>query len=949
MAEFVFTNPINDASSVLSSSHSTGDGILTVSDPAPFGSPSPSAPIRVTVSSPDGSVWSIFKITGITGSNLTISSAIEGTADQNFAVNSLVQMLITAGYLSDIHTAVNTGSLAIGNSVYSGVNNSVLYGDSSGNLAQSANLVWNNSTSQFIVSPSGSEKFRITSTGIGVGGITSPGAQLDIQWTSIGTIGQRLHLTSGQTADAFQVLDNNSNVLIKVDHSGNLSFADTKVAIFPTSTGTYHENLTFGHFNNGGALFSGNGTSLYDDIHYWGWNVNASWNPNYDATKPTWYDSMESGYIQPDGSILSESNLEGTGGSASPWPALRRWRTFSFNRATGHAGWGYFSDNFELMNNSQSQQVALFGSLASGRSSPLGVYEIEITNGGSGFTDGSNYTLSFSGGGGTGAQGVFDVSGGKVTSIWLQESGYNYTSNPTLDFSAAGAGSGVTTSILLGSITLNLPVICPMPISAGQYWLCDGSNGYQGFLAGAVNSNTSSVYAGYNVKEVSGSYEYYSTAPLSAVDYSSAGEIKFYVGASASAGTVISPTHQFLQGGSVIFNQIQLDTNAALFGYDRNIGGPWISYNGHWNTSTNRLELIDNGSGIAMELTNTQWELLTRTSGNAGDALLNIASISLAGVMSLSGGLGVAGATAPSSGAAITGQVFVNASSAGSASAQLEVHPASASTVGQAIYLAATPSGDAFRVIDSSSNVITKVDSTGALAINVVGTTPYLQELQITSAGTSGVGLRMIATSTGGRDLGFMSTAAGAGAGSGKLAFVDFTGGTYLGYFDSSSHLVINAQASGTANAQLEVHTASATTVGQAIYLSASQSSDAFQVLDSSNNKQFRIQANGALSGTIDTMTYATAISLDTTKGNLHKTTTVDATGNATINASDAGIAGQQITILIANDATSGKTITFGTNFKSSGTLTGTISKSATVSFWSDGTSWYESGRVTSL
>ncbi len=106
----------------------------------------------------------------------------------------------------------------------------------------------------------------------------------------------------------------------------------------------------------------------------------------------------------------------------------------------------------------------------------------------------------------------------------------------------------------------------------------------------------------------------------------------------------------------------------------------------------------------------------------------------------------------------------------------------------------------------------------------------------------------------------------------------------------------------------------------------------------------------GAITGNMDTMTYANPMTLDVTLGNLHKTTTVNATGNATVNASTAGSAGQHIWVLITNDATSVKTITFGTNFKSTGTITTTaVSKSAVVHFVSDGTSWYEVARATNL
>lgn len=107
---------------------------------------------------------------------------------------------------------------------------------------------------------------------------------------------------------------------------------------------------------------------------------------------------------------------------------------------------------------------------------------------------------------------------------------------------------------------------------------------------------------------------------------------------------------------------------------------------------------------------------------------------------------------------------------------------------------------------------------------------------------------------------------------------------------------------------------------------------------------------SGAYGGNMDTMTYASTITLTTTNGNVHKTTTVNATGNATINASDGGVAGQHMWILLVNDATSGKTITFGTNFKSTGTQAiGGASKSATTHWISDGTNWYEVSRTNNI
>ncbi len=77
--------------------------------------------------------------------------------------------------------------------------------------------------------------------------------------------------------------------------------------------------------------------------------------------------------------------------------------------------------------------------------------------------------------------------------------------------------------------------------------------------------------------------------------------------------------------------------------------------------------------------------------------------------------------------------------------------------------------------------------------------------------------------------------------------------------------------------------------------------------------------------------------------------TTTTSGGNATITITTIAPAGERITILITNDATAARTITFGTGFNSSGTLTGTISKSATVSFLSDGSAYWEIARTTGL
>lgn len=94
-------------------------------------------------------------------------------------------------------------------------------------------------------------------------------------------------------------------------------------------------------------------------------------------------------------------------------------------------------------------------------------------------------------------------------------------------------------------------------------------------------------------------------------------------------------------------------------------------------------------------------------------------------------------------------------------------------------------------------------------------------------------------------------------------------------------------------------------------------------------------------------LTYASPTSVDVTLASCFTVTTVHATGSVTFDATAGGTAGQEMTILITNDATSAKTITFGTNFLSVGTLAaGAASRRTSITFKSNGTSWFETGRA---
>jgi hypothetical protein len=116
------------------------------------------------------------------------------------------------------------------------------------------------------------------------------------------------------------------------------------------------------------------------------------------------------------------------------------------------------------------------------------------------------------------------------------------------------------------------------------------------------------------------------------------------------------------------------------------------------------------------------------------------------------------------------------------------------------------------------------------------------------------------------------------------------------------------------------------------------------------DGRVFRLMGAGTRRGgeEMETLPYASTVTLQTTAG-VHKTTTNDTVGNATIRAANAGPAGQHMCLIIVNDQVSGKTITFGENLKSAGKLAGRRGKSATLEFISDGSVWYEVARTTNL
>ena len=98
---------------------------------------------------------------------------------------------------------------------------------------------------------------------------------------------------------------------------------------------------------------------------------------------------------------------------------------------------------------------------------------------------------------------------------------------------------------------------------------------------------------------------------------------------------------------------------------------------------------------------------------------------------------------------------------------------------------------------------------------------------------------------------------------------------------------------------------------------------------------------------TVVPVTSASTIALDTTLGGIF---TLTPAHTATINAASV-IAGREIALVITTSGTNSFTLTFGTNFKSTGTLaTGTSTgKVFVIRFVSDGTNWNETSRTTAM
>lgn len=119
-------------------------------------------------------------------------------------------------------------------------------------------------------------------------------------------------------------------------------------------------------------------------------------------------------------------------------------------------------------------------------------------------------------------------------------------------------------------------------------------------------------------------------------------------------------------------------------------------------------------------------------------------------------------------------------------------------------------------------------------------------------------------------------------------------------------------------------------------------------VADASKNK--RITPNElliALRGPESALGNTGTVSLDPALGDVFTTAP---TGDMTINAA-SGLLGSRVSVVVTTANTTSRTLTFGTDFKTTGTLaTGTVaSKVFTISFIGDGTNLNEVSRTTAM
>jgi hypothetical protein len=101
-----FAVPRDGCVTTLASAHTIGSGTLTLSDAARIGTPSTSAPVRLTVLAADGSaILGQFLAVGVSGNVVTVQ-ADAGWSDASIAANAIVGVFVTAATLREMQVAI---------------------------------------------------------------------------------------------------------------------------------------------------------------------------------------------------------------------------------------------------------------------------------------------------------------------------------------------------------------------------------------------------------------------------------------------------------------------------------------------------------------------------------------------------------------------------------------------------------------------------------------------------------------------------------------------------------------------------------------------------------------------------------------------------------------------------------------------------------------------------
>jgi hypothetical protein len=112
------------------------------------------------------------------------------------------------------------------------------------------------------------------------------------------------------------------------------------------------------------------------------------------------------------------------------------------------------------------------------------VTSVAVTNGGSGYT--SVPTVSFTGGGGTGAAAIAILNGGVVIGVLITNNGTGYTSAPTVSFTGGGGtGAAATAAINQLSSVQFVSMLKTYDFLSWTFYPLGNATGNQGF-AGTI-------------------------------------------------------------------------------------------------------------------------------------------------------------------------------------------------------------------------------------------------------------------------------------------------------------------------------------------------------------------------------------------------------------------------------------------------------------------------------